>query len=188
MADASSFDSSWEAPIEDPILACVVALRDRLSAADVRKQILDNFRASAIKIAKKLLWAARQAVLRQKKKKLIERRAAQRAVEEAEFDDLEDFANCLDECEKLPLVSVSSKDLFLLPAAVVKPAPPSLFSVESTEASSAAATEMLAAQCESIKAIQDKITCLESELKGDIRAMQKNVLSQARSASLGCSK
>ena len=68
------------------------------------------------------MWVARQAVLRQKRK-LIDRRAAQRADEEAEFEDLVDFVNCLDECEKLPLVSVSAKDLVLLPAAVFKPNP-----------------------------------------------------------------
>ena len=61
--------------------------------------------------------------------------------------DLEDF---VDECE--PEAPVSLCFLFLLPAAVIKPAPPSLL-LKSTEASSAATSELLAAQCESIKAI-----------------------------------
>ena len=59
------------------------------------KLILDNFAVSAIKSAKKLLWATRQAVLRQNKK-VIDRRAAQHAVEEVEFEDLIDFVDCLD--------------------------------------------------------------------------------------------
>ena len=57
---------------------------------------MDNFAVSATKSAKKLSWAARQAVLRQNKKKLIDRRAAERAVEEVEFEDLIDFVDCLD--------------------------------------------------------------------------------------------
>ena len=72
----------------------------------------------------------RQVFLRQKKRKLIDRRVAQRAVENAEFEDLVDFVDCLDECEQLPSVSVSAKDLVLLPAAVVKPTPRSERSVE----------------------------------------------------------
>ena len=61
---------------------------------------------------KKLLWASRQVFLRQKK--LINHRAAQHAVKDAEFEDLVDFVDCLDECEQLPSVSVSAKDLVLL--------------------------------------------------------------------------
>ena len=72
----------------------------------------------------------RQVFLRQKKRKLIDRRVAQRAVENAEFEDLVDFVDCLDECEQLPSVSVSAKDLVLLPAAVAKPTPRSERSVE----------------------------------------------------------
>ena len=59
------------------------------------------------------------------KKKLIDRQAVQYAVE-VKFEDLIDF---LDKCEKLPLVSVSAKDLVLLPVAAFKPRPCS----ESTE-------------------------------------------------------
>ena len=58
MADESLSEASIEAPIEDPVLASVVSLRDRLSTSDVRQLILDNFAAPAIKSAKKALWAA----------------------------------------------------------------------------------------------------------------------------------
>ena len=103
LADESLSESSLETPVEDPVLACVVSLRDRLPICDVKKLVLDNFAAAAIKSAKKLLWASRQVFLRQKKK-LIDHRAAQRAVEGAEFEDLVDFVDCLDECEQLPSV------------------------------------------------------------------------------------
>ena len=167
MADESLSEAFVEAPIEDPVLACVVSLRDRLPTCDVRKLILDNFAVSAIKSAKKLLWAARQAVLRQNKKKLIDRRAAQRAVEEVEFEDLIDFVDCLDECEKLPLVSVSAKDLVLLPAAAFKPRPRS----ESTEDIAG----VLSSHRESFETIQNKITVLERELQSNICAVQESV-------------
>ena len=130
MADESLSESSLETPIEDPVLARVVSLRDRIPISDAKKLILDNFAAAAVKSAKKLLLASRQVLLRQKKKKLIDRHPAQRAVEDAEFEDLVDFVNCLDECEQLPSVSVSAKDLVLLPAAVVKQAPRSERSAE----------------------------------------------------------
>ena len=73
MADESLSESSLETPVEDPVLACVVSLRDRLPICDVKKLVLDNF--AAAKSAKKLLWAFRQVFLHQKKKKLIDRRA-----------------------------------------------------------------------------------------------------------------
>ena len=57
------------------------------------------------------------------KKKLIDQHSAQHAVEDAEFEDLVDFVNCLDECEKLLLVSVFAKDLDLLLVAAVKQVP-----------------------------------------------------------------
>ena len=130
----------------------------------MKKLVLDNFAAAAIKSAKKLLWASRQVFLCQKKKKLIDRRAAQRAVEDAEFEDAEfedlvDFVDCLDECEQLP--SVSAKDLVLLPAAVVKPTPRSERSVEDIAG-------VLSTHCESIEVIQNKINCLERELKNSL--------------------
>ena len=167
MADESLSDAFVEIPIEDPVLASVVSLRDRLPACEVRTLILDNFSVTALKSAKKLLWSARQAVLRQKKRKLIDRRAAQRAVEEVEFEDLIDFVNCLDECEKLPLVSVSAKDLILLPAAAFKQDPRS----ESTEN----ITEVLSSHSENYETIQYKITVLERELKSNICAVQESV-------------
>ena len=167
MADESLSEASIEAPIEDPVLASVVSLRDRLSTSDVRQLILDNFAAPAIKSAKKALWAARQVALRRKKKKLVDRRAAQRAVEEAEFEDLLDFVNCLDESEELPLVSVSAKDLVLLPVEVVKPR--SHFEPDEFIAGA------LSTQCESIEAIQNRINSLECELKSNLKAVQESV-------------
>ena len=64
MADESLSDAFGEIPIEDPVLASVVSLRDRLPACEVRTLILDNFSVTAVKSAKKLLWSARQAVSR----------------------------------------------------------------------------------------------------------------------------
>ena len=86
--------------------------------------------------------------LRQKKQQLIDRCAAQRAVEDAKFEDLVDFVDCLDECEQLPSVSVSAKDLVLLPAAVAKPTPRSERSVEDIAG-------VLSTHCESIEVIQN---------------------------------
>jgi len=63
--------------------------------------------------------------------------------------------NCLDECEKLPLVSVSAKDLVLLPAAVFKPNPRS----ESTENIAG----VLSSHSENFETIQNKITVLERD-------------------------
>ena len=168
MADESLSESSFETPIEDPVLACVVSLRDRLPICDVKKLILDNFAAGAVKSAKKLLWASRQVLLRQKKKKLIDRRPAQRAVEDAEFEDLVDFVNCLDECEQLPSVSVSAKDLVLLPAAVVKQVP-------RCERSAEDIVGVLSTHCERIGGIQGKIDCLERELKSSLCTLQEGV-------------
>ena len=76
MADEFLPEAFVEAPIEDPVLACGVSLRDRLPACDVRTLILNNFAVTALKSAKKLLWGAWQAVQWQKKRKLIDRRAA----------------------------------------------------------------------------------------------------------------
>ena len=56
-------------------------------------------------------------------------------------------------CEQLPSVSVSAKDLVLLPAAVVKPTPRSERSVEDIAG-------VLSTHCESIEVIQNKINCL----------------------------
>ena len=112
---------------------------------------MDNFAVTALKSAKKLLWAAQQAVLWQKKRKLIDRHTAQGAVEEAEFEDLIDFVNCLDKCEKLPLFSVSAKNLILLPAAAFKPNPCS----ESTED----ILRVLSSHSENFETIQNKIPC-----------------------------
>ena len=151
-----SVESLLETPVEDPVLACVVSLRDRLPICDVKKLVLDNFAAAAIKSAMKLLWASRQVFLRQKKKKLIDRRTAQSAVENDEFEDQVDFVDCLDECEQLPSVSVSARDLVLLPAAVVKTTPSSECSVEDIAG-------VLSNHCESIEVIQNKINCLECE-------------------------
>ena len=131
-------------------MAYVVSLRDRLPICNVKKLILDNFAAAAVKSAKKLLRASRQ-VLRQKKK-FIDRHLAQRAVEDAEFEDLVDFVNCLDECEQLPSVTVSAKDLVLLPAAVVKEVPCSEHSAEDIAG-------VLSTHCERIGWIQNKIDC-----------------------------
>ena len=168
MADESLSESSLETLVEDPVLACVVTLRDRLPICDVKKLVLDNFAAAAIKSAKKLLWASRQVFLHQKKKKLIDCRAAQRAVEVAGFEDLVDFVDCLDECEQLPSVSVSAKDLVLLLAAVVKPTPHSEHSVEDIAG-------VLSTHCESIEVIQNKINCLEHELKSSLCNLQEGV-------------
>ena len=55
-----------------------------------------------------------------------------------------------EECEQLPSVSVSAKDLVLLPAAVVKPTPRSERSVEDIAG-------VLSTHCESIEVIQNKI-------------------------------
>ena len=133
----------------------------------MKKLVLDNF---AIKSAKKLSWASRQVFLRQKRKKLIDRRAAQRAVEDAEFEDLVDFVDCLDECEQLPSVSVSAKDLVLLPVGVVKPTPRSERSVEDIAG-------VLSTHCESIEVIQlNKINCLERELKSSLCNLQEGVI------------
>ena len=167
MADESLSESSLETPIEDPVLACVVSLHDRLPICDVKKLIVDNF-AAAAKSAKKLLWASRQVLLHQKKKKLIDRRPAQRAVEDAEFEDLVDFVNCLDECEQLPSVSVPAKDLVLLPAAVVKQVPHSECSAEDIDG-------VLSTHCERIGGIQNKIDCLERELKSSLCTLQEGV-------------
>ena len=147
MAGESLSESSLETPVEDPVLACVVSLRNRLPICDVQKLVLDNFAAAAIKSAKKLLWASRQVFLRQKKKQLIDCSAAQCAVEDAKFEDLVDFVDCLDECEQLPSVSVSAKDLVLLLAAVVKPTSRSERSVEDIAG-------VLSTHCESIEVIQ----------------------------------
>jgi len=50
MADKSLSEAFVEAPIEDPVLACVVFLRDRLPACDVRTLILDNFAVTDVKV------------------------------------------------------------------------------------------------------------------------------------------
>ena len=110
----------------------------------------------------------RQVFLRQKKRKLIDRRVAQRAVENAEFEDLVDFVDCLDECEQLPSVSVSAKDLVLLPVGVVKPTPRSERSVEDIAG-------VLSTHCESIEVIQNKINC--RELKNSLCNLQEGVKS-----------
>ena len=60
---------------------------DVLPVCEVRTLILDNFSVIAVKSAKKLLWAARQAILQQKKWKLIDRRAAQRASDTLKFGE-----------------------------------------------------------------------------------------------------
>ena len=60
MADESLSESSLETSVEDPVLACVVSLCDRLPICDMKKLVLDNFAAAAIKSAKKLLWASWQ--------------------------------------------------------------------------------------------------------------------------------
>ena len=146
-------------------MACVVSLRDRLPICDVKKLILDNFAAAAVKSAKKLLQASRQVLLRQKKK-FIDRRPAQRAVEDAEFEDLVDFVNCLDECEQLPSVTVSAKDLVLLPVAVVKQVPCSEHSAEDIAG-------VLSTLCERIGWIQNKIDCLKHELKSSLCTLQE---------------
>ena len=106
--------------------------------------------------------ASWQAVLLHKKK-LIDRGTAQCAAEEVKFEDLIDFVDCLDECVKLALVSVSAKDLVLLLAVVFKPRPLS----ESTEDIAG----VLSSHCE----IQNKITVLECELKSNICAVQEIV-------------
>ena len=99
------------------------------------------------------------------KKKLIDRLAAQRAVGDAELEDLVDFVDCLDECEQLLSVSVSANDLVLLPAAVVKPTPRSQHSVE----------DIAEVHCESIEVIQNKINCMERELKSSLFNLQEGV-------------
>ena len=106
--------------------------------------------------------------LRQKKQQLIDRCAAQRAVEDAKFEDLVDFVDCLDECEQLPSVSVSAKDLVLLPVGVVKPTPRSERSVEDIAG-------VLSTHCESIEVIQNKINYLERELKSSLCNLQEGV-------------
>ena len=72
-----------------------------------------------------------------------------------------DFVNCLDECEQLLSVSVSAKDLVLLPAAVVKQVPRSECSAEDIAG-------VLSTHCERIGGIQNKIDCLECELKSSL--------------------
>ena len=104
-------------------------------------------------------------VLWQKRKKLIDRRAAQRAIEETKFEDLIDFADCPDWYEKLLLVSVSAKDLVLLQAAALKLNPCS----ESTEDIAG----VLSSHSENFETIQNKIIVLEK--KSNISAIQKTV-------------
>ena len=110
-------------PLVDPVLATLFAVQDCLSARAVKECILDNFDLASIKGTKKLLWADQETFLHGKKRKWTDhRRSAQRPVEEAELDDLVDFANYLDEAESLPPVCMYASNLSTLPTAVIVPA------------------------------------------------------------------
>ena len=90
--------SAMPTQVVDPVLSSLIALRDRLTARKTKDKILDCFDVTAIKNAKRLLWT--EPFLRANKKKWRDhRRIAQRSVEEAELEDLVDFADCVDEAE-----------------------------------------------------------------------------------------
>jgi len=148
----------------DPVLASLVALRDRLPTHTVKEHILDCFDLTSIKNAKKILWVDQETFLRAKKKKWTDhRRTAQRSAEEAELDDLVDFVNCLDEAENLPPVSVNAGDLSTLPAAVLGTSP-----VETSESCG----PVQSVQSVQLKEIQDSIERLSQELKQSLIEVQ----------------
>ena len=74
--------------VVDPVLSSLIVVRDRLTAREMKDEILDCFDVTAIKKAKRLVWTEWESFLRANKKKWTDhRRTAQRLVEEAEFEE-----------------------------------------------------------------------------------------------------